>query len=95
MQHFHITYPHPWSAPELTTAREYSLRDMHGEGVKYDYARYLIYEFHRGKKSIENTHNSKEARPHSMYLGGVLVLTRILYFAMGKLAQLLPPLHIP
>ena len=38
MQHFHITYPHHWSALELTIATEYSLRDMHGEGVKYDYA---------------------------------------------------------
>ena len=54
MQHFHMTYPHRWSAPELTIATEYSLRDMHGEGVKYDYARYLIFEFHRGRKSIES-----------------------------------------
>ena len=38
MQHFHITYPHRWSAPKLTIATKYSLRDMHGEGVKYDYA---------------------------------------------------------
>ena len=30
-----------------------------------------------------------------MYLGGVLVLTRIFYFVMGKLALLPPPLHIP
>ena len=30
-----------------------------------------------------------------MYLGGVLVLTQIVYFAMGELAQLPPPLHIP
>ena len=80
---------------ELTIAIEYSLRDMHGEGVKYDYARYLIYEFHRGKKSIYNARNSKAIRPHLMYLGGVLVLTRIVYFAMGKLALLPPPLHIP
>ena len=38
MKHFHITYPHRWSTSELTIATEYSLRDMHGEGVKYDYA---------------------------------------------------------
>ena len=73
MQHFHITYPHRWSAPKLTIAIEYSLRYMHGEGVKYDYARYLIYEFHRGKKSIENAQNSKAVCPHPMYLGGVHV----------------------
>ena len=54
MQHFHITCPHRWLAPKLTIATEYSLRDMHEEGVKYDYARYLIYEFHREKKSIDN-----------------------------------------
>ena len=83
MQHFHINYPHRWSAPELTIATEYSLRDMHWEGVKYDYARYLIYEFHRGKKSIDNAQNSKVVRPYLMYLGGVLVLTRIVYLAMG------------
>ena len=54
MHHIHITYPHRWLVPKLTIAIEYSLRDMHKEGAKYDYARYLIYEFHRGKKSIEN-----------------------------------------
>ena len=68
---------------------------MHGEGVKYDYARYLIYEFHRGKKSIENAQNSKAVCPHPMYLGGVLVLTRIVYYAMGKINILPLPLHIP
>ena len=35
MQHFHITYPHRWLAPELTIATEYTLRDMHREGIKY------------------------------------------------------------
>ena len=95
MQHFHITYLHRWSAPELTIATEYSLRDMHEGGIKDDSAQYLIYEFHRGKKSIDNAGNSKFVRPHLMYLGGVLVLTRIFYFAMGKLALLPPPLHIP
>ena len=95
MQHFHITYPHRWSAPKLTIAIEYSLRDMHGEGIKYDYARYLIYELHRGKKSIESAQNSKAVCPHPMYLRGVLVLTRIVYFAMGKIDILPPPLHIP
>ena len=68
---------------------------MHREGVKYDYAQYLIYEFHRGRKSIEHTRNSKAVKPHSMYLGGVLVLTKIVYFAMGKLSQLPLPFHIP
>ena len=63
--------------------------------MKYDYARYLIFEFHRGKKSIENARNSKAVRPHPMYLGGVLVLTRIVYFAMGKIDILPLPLHIP
>ena len=41
MQHFRITFPHRWSSSKLTIAIEYSLRDMHGEGVKYEYARYL------------------------------------------------------
>ena len=95
MQHFHITYPHRWSALELTIATKYSLRDMHGEGVKYDYARYLIFEFHRGRKSIESAQSSKAIRPHPMYLGGVLVLTRIIYYAMNKVHLLPAPLHIP
>ena len=95
MQHFHITYLHRCLAPELTIAIEYSLRDMHGESVKYNYARYLIYELHRGKKSIDNAQNSKVVRPHPIYLGGVLVLTRIVYFAMGKIDLLTPPMHIP
>ena len=30
-----------------------------------------------------------------MYLGGVLVLTRIVYYAMNKINLLLEPLHIP
>ena len=68
---------------------------MHGEGIKYDYAHHLIYEFHRGKKSIENTQNSTVVRPHPIYLGGVLVLIRIVYFYMGKMDTLPPPLHIP
>ena len=95
MQHFHITFLPRWSAPKFTIATEYSLRDILEEGVKYDYARYLIYKFHRGKKSIEHTRNSKSVRPNPMYLGGVLVLIQIVYFAMGNLAQLPPPLHIP
>ena len=78
------TYPHRWSAPKLTIATEYSLRDMHGEGVKYGYAHYLIFEFHRGRKSIESAQNSKAVRPHPMYLGGVLVLTCIVYYAMNN-----------
>ena len=32
---------------------------------------------------------------HPIYLGGVLVLTRIVYYAMGKINILPPPLHIP
>ena len=95
MQHFHSTYPQRWSAPELTIAAKYSLRDIHGEGVKYDYARYLIFEFHRGEKSLESALNSKAVHPHPMYLGGVLVLTRIVYYAMGKINLLPSPLHIP
>ena len=95
MQHFHITYPHRWTTPQLTIATKYSLRDMHGERVKYDYAHYLIFEIHKGKRSLEHTCNSKAMRPQPMYLGGVLVLTQIVYFAMGELAQLPPPLHIP
>ena len=95
MQHFHMTYPHRWSAPELTIATEYSLRDMHGEGVKYDYARYLIFEFHKGRKSIESARKSKVVRPHPIYLGGVLVLTRIIYYAMNTMHLLPAPLHIP
>ena len=68
---------------------------MHGEGIKYDYARYLIFEFHKGKKSLESACNSKALRPHPMYLGGVLVLTHIVYYAMGKIDILPSPLHIP
>ena len=90
-----MTYPHRWSARELTIATEYSLRDMHGEGVKYDYACYLIFEFHRCRKSIESACNSKAVCPRLMYLGGVLVLTRIVYYAMNKINLFSAPLHIP
>ena len=68
---------------------------MHGEGVKYDYARYLIFEFHRGRKSIESARKSKALRPHPIYLGGVLVLTRIIYYALNIMHMLPAPLHIP
>ena len=49
MQHFHMTYPHRWSAPEKTLATEYSLRDIRGVGLKFDYAHYLMFEFQRGR----------------------------------------------
>ena len=48
-----------------------------------------------GVRSIENVRNSKAVCPHPMYLGGVLVCTRIVYLAMGKIDILPPPLHIP
>ena len=43
MQHFHITYPHRWTLPEKTLAVEYTQRDIHREGIKYDYSQYLLY----------------------------------------------------
>ena len=95
MQHFHITYPHRWTVPEKVIATEYSLRDLQGTGVKYGYAQYLLFEFERGKKSIEVARNSTAKRPHPIYLGGVLVLTRIIYFVMGAMNRLPPPMGIP
>ena len=68
---------------------------MHKEGVKYNYAHYLLFQFHQGRRSVEKSHNCRANRPHPMYLGGVLVLTRIVYYAMGKINILPPPLHIP
>ncbi len=95
MQHFHMTYPHRWTKPKKVIATEYSLRDIRGKGVKYDYAHYLLFEFERGKKSIDVARASKAKRPQPIYLGGVLVLTRIVYHAMGALDRLPEPIEIP
>ena len=90
-----MTYPHRWSKPEKVLATEYSLRDVRGEGVKYDYAHYLLFEFERGRKSIDVARASKAKRPQPIYLGGVLVLTRIVYYAMGAIDRLPAPIEIP
>ena len=95
MQHFHITYPHRWTMPEKTLATEYSLRDMRGEGIKFDYAHYLLFEFQRGKKSIEASRQSKAKRHMPLYLGGVLVITRIIYYALNASDELPPAVEMP
>ena len=95
MQHFHMTYPHRWTTPEKTLSTEYSLRDVRGEGVKYDYAQYLLFEIHRGKKSLEVSRQSKAKRKMPLYFGGVLVLTRIVYHAMGVMDDLPPLVDMP
>ena len=95
MQHFHMTYPHRWTAPEKTLATEYSLIDARGKGVKYDYAHYLLFEIHRGKNSIEASRQSQAKRRMPLYLGGVLVLTRIIYHALGASNELPPPMEMP
>ena len=95
MQHFHITYPHRWTRPEKTLATEYSLRDAKGEGVKYDYTHYLLFEIHKEKKSIEASRQSTAKRKMPLYLGGVLMLTRIIYHALGAIEELPPPIEMP
>ena len=38
--HFHMPYPHRYTTPEKVLATEYTLREVHGAGVKHDYASY-------------------------------------------------------
>lgn len=86
-----MTYPHRWTTLEIekSVATQYSMRDVRGKGVKYDYAQHLMYKFYRGRKSIEIARVSKPLRPQPLYLGGVLVLMRTVYHAMGAIDR--PP----
>ena len=95
MQHFHMTYPHRWSSSEKLIAVEYSLQDYRGDSLKIDFSKFLIRELHRGRKSIVEAQQSMAKRPHPLYLGGVLVLTRIVYHAMGAIKLLPPPIQVP
>ena len=49
----------------------------------------------RSQIAWPSTPSREAVRPHPMYLGGVLVLTRIVYYAMNKIDLLPAPLHIP
>ena len=95
MQHFHMTYPHRFSTPEKLIAVEYSLRDYRGEGVKLDFSKFFLSELQRGTKSIREAKRSMAKRPHPIYLGGVLVLTRIIYYAMNVMNELPAAIQMP
>ena len=71
--------------PEKLIAVEYSLRDFRREGVKLDFSKFFLSELQRGRKSIVKAKRSMAKRPHPLYLGGVLVITRIVYFALNSL----------
>lgn len=71
------------------------LRDARGKGVKYEYAQYLLYKITTGKKVLETTRKSIAKRQMPLYLEGVLMLTRIIYFALDVEDNLPPPILMP
>lgn len=95
MQHFHMTYPHRYTKPEKRIATEYTLRQEQGSSIKYDYALHLLIELSNGVKSVVTQRKSHAKRPHPLYLGAALVITRIIYRALNKLDQLPDPWVMP
>ena len=76
-------------------AIEYTLREVYGAGVKHDYASYLLYEIKKGRKSLEKMASSKALRKRPLYMGVVLVITRIVYYAMNRIDELPPTIEVP
>ena len=49
----------------------------------------------RGKKSLEKTRESTAKRSRPLYMGAVLVITRLVYYALDRIQDLPPPLKVP
>ena len=83
MQFFHFPYPHRWSVPEKSVAVEFTLKQAYNRETKKDFAQCLLNKIMRAAKSAIVKGSSEATRKMRPYLGGVLVLTKIAYAALG------------
>ena len=90
-----MPYPHRYTTTEKVLETEYTLGEVHGAGVKHDFASYLLFELRKSRKSLEKTRESRALRKRPLYMGVVLVLTRLVYYALDRIQDLTPPLEVP
>ena len=83
MHHFHMPYLQRYITLKKNLATtEHNVREVWGASVKHDYASYLHFEICQGKQSLDLTRKRKALRKPPLYMSGVLVITRIIYFAL-------------
>lgn len=83
MQFFHFPYPHRWSVPEKSIAVEFTLKQAYNREMRKDFSLGIMTKILRAAKSTIVKGSSKATRKMKPYLGEVLVLTRIVYAALG------------
>lgn len=82
MQFFHFPYPHRWSMPKKSIAVEFMLKQAYNREMLEDFASGIMTKILLAAKSTIAKGSSEATRKMQPYLGGVLVLTRIVYAAI-------------
>ena len=90
-QHFQITYPHRWSQASRSVAIEFTNRHMLHTPLNFDYVSMWLWNLKRAAKSNITLAKTTAKRPPKPYLGAVLALTRIIYYALDRINDLPRP----
>lgn len=94
-QHLQITYPHRWTTMEKIIAIEYTRRQVNRSPVDFEYTGSWIEKLQKAAKSMITQSKSMAKRQMKPYLGAVLALTRIVYYALGCINELPKPWEVP
>ena len=90
-QHFQITYPHRWSLASRSVAIEFTNRQVLNTPINFDYVSMWLWNLKRAAKSNIKMAKTTAKRPSKPYLGAVLALTRIVYYALDRMGELPRP----
>ena len=94
-QHLQVTNPHRWSMGEKGVAIEYTNRQVLNTPLDMDYIGSWLRKLLKAAKSSITLAKSKAKRPPMPYLGAILALTKIVYYALDALDMLPPPWEVP
>lgn len=90
MQHLHFPYPHRYFVPEKSIVVEFTLKQAFNRDSRKYFALAIMLNILRGIKSAITKGTTGSARRLMPYLGGVLVLTRIVYTTLQEETLLKP-----
>ena len=90
-QHFQIPYPHRWSLASRSVVIEFTNRQVLNTPINVDYVSMWLWNLKRAAKSNITLAKTTAKRPPKPYLGAVLALTRIVYYALNCMDELPRP----